>query len=285
MKRKRIIYILLAVILLCSLVVVSFYQCGQEAPVHEEQVLNLYGTDPYTLDPAVTSDVTSQEYIAQLFSGLVHLGDALEPVKDIAERWEVSDDGTTYTFYLRQDVKFQDGRQVKAEDFKYSWERTCSPETGSLTAATYLGDIVGVEEVLSGEREDISGVKVVGDYTLEVTIDAPKVYFLSKLTYPTAFVVDRANVESGGEWWRSPNGTGPFKLKQWDENQLLVLERNELYYGELAKVDSVVFHLWGGVPMNMYETGKIDVTGIGIDYIEKATDETGPFCLDLSMTP
>jgi oligopeptide transport system substrate-binding protein len=281
---RKISYILFSVLLVCSLLV-GGCQSDEETVPSGEGVLSLYGTDPYTLDPAVTSEVTSQEYIAQLFTGLVCLGDKLEPAPDIAERWEVSDDGMTYTFYLRQDVKFQDGRQVKAEDFKYSWERTCRPETGSQTAATYLGDIVGVEEVLSGEREDISGVRVVGDYTLEVTIDAPKSYFLSKMTYPTAFVVDRANVESGGEWWRSPNGTGPFKLKQWDENQLLILERNELYYGEPAKVDSVVFHLWSGVPVNMYETGEIDVAGIGADNIEKATDETGPFYQDLKVTP
>ena len=95
-------------------------QRGGEIIPSGEGVLNLYGTDPLTLDPAVTSETTSQEYIAQLFTGLVRLGDDLKPVKDIAERWEVSQDGTTYTFYLRQDVKFQDGRQVKAEDFKYS---------------------------------------------------------------------------------------------------------------------------------------------------------------------
>ena len=82
--------------------------------------------------------MTSHEYIMQLFSGLVRLDDNLEPAPDIAQRWEVSDDGRTYTFYLRQDVKFQDGREVKAEDFKYSWERACDPDTGSLTAATYL---------------------------------------------------------------------------------------------------------------------------------------------------
>ena len=69
-------------------------------------------------------------------------------------------------------------------------------------------------------------------------------------------------METGGAWWHSPNGTGPFKLKQWEEGNQLVLERNELYYGELAKVSSVVFKLWSGVPMNMYETGEIDVTGV-----------------------
>jgi len=283
---KRIIYILLSVILLCSLLVAGC-QCERETPPPPvgEGVLNLYGIDPYTLDPAVVGDVTSGEYIMQIFGGLVRLGDNLEPAPDIAQRWEVSNDGRTYTFYLRQDVSFHDGREVKAEDFKYSWERACAPETGSLTAATYLGDIVGVREVLSGQTKDISGVRVVDDYTLEVTIDAPKSYFLSKLTYPTAFVVDRADAESGGGWWRSPNGTGPFRLKQWDEGELLVLERNELYYGGVAKVSQVVFKLWGGVPMNMYETGEIDVTSVSIIYIEKVTDETGPFYLNLRVVP
>ncbi len=294
---KRIIYaILLAVIYwyVSAFSLLLFYSPGvayqpaQEPPpppVGEEKVLNLYGIDPLTLDPAVSGEMTSHEYIMQLFGGLVCLDDNLKPAPDIAEKWQVSQDGRTYTFYLRQDVSFHDGRQVKAEDFKYSWERACDPETGSLTAATYLGDIVGVREVLSGEREDIGGVRVIDDYTLEVTIDDPKSYFLSKLTYPTAFVVDRADVESGWEWWRSPNGTGPFKLKQWDENQLLVLERNELYYRESAKVNLVVFKLWGGVPMNMYETGEIDVTGVGISYIEKVTDEAGPFYQDLRVAP
>jgi oligopeptide transport system substrate-binding protein len=281
-KRNRIIiYTLVAAILLCSLVVVVARQCGQKVEV----ALNLYGQDPYTLDPALTSEMASGEYIMQIFGGLVRSGDNLEPAPDIAERWEVSDDGRTYTFYLREDVKFHDGRQLKAEDFKYSWERACDPQTGSLTAATYLGDIVGVGEVLAGITTEISGVKVIGDYTLEVTIDAPKSYFLSKLTFPTAFVVDRTNVEAGGKWWSNPNGTGPFWLKQWDEGKSLVLERNELYYGELVKVNEVVFHLWGGMPMDMYETGEIDVTAVDLNYIEKVTDETGPFYSDLRVTP
>ncbi len=289
---KRILTIIISLVLISSLLV--FYypgagcqpaQQGTPPPVGEEKVLNLYGIDPLTLDPAVSGEMTSHEYILQLFSGLVSLDDNLEPAPDIAKSWKVSDDGKTYTFYLRQDVKFHDGRKVKAEDFKYSWERAADPETGSHTAATYLGDIVGVREVLAGESKEISGVRVIDDYTLQVTIDAPKSYFLSKLTYPTAFVVDKANMELGGEWWHNPNGTGPFKLRQWDENELLVLERNELYYGELAKVDTVIFQLWGGIPMNMYETGKIDVASVYIDYIDKVTDKAGPFYRELSIIP
>ena len=280
---KRILYILISVVLLCSLLVVGC-QLGQKAPAAEGE-LNLYGIDPITLDPAVSGEMTSHEYIMQIFGGLVRLDGNLEPAPDIARRWQVSDDGRTYTFYLRQDVRFHNGREVKAEDFKYSLERASDPDTGSLTAATYLGDIVGVKEVLAGEAEEISGVRVIDDYTLQVTIDASKSYFLSKLTYPTAFVVDRANVESDREWWQQPNGTGPFKLKEWEEENLLVLEKNELYYGELAKVNSVAFQLWGGVPMNMYETGEIDVTGVSLSYIDKVTDKAGPFYQELQVIP
>jgi len=287
---KRILFAVLSLVLIGSLLV--FYLASSclpapkpPTPATEEAVLNLYGIDPLTLDPAVSSEMTSHEYIMQLFSGLVRLDDNLEPAPDIAERWEISNDGKTYTFYLRHDVSFHNGREVKAEDFKYSWQRASDPETRSLTAATYLGDIVGVREVLAGKTKEISGVKVIGGYTLEVTIAAPKSYFLSKLTYPTAFVVDRANVESGEGWWRKPNGTGPFKLRQWEENELLVLGRNELYYGELAKVDYVVFQLWGGMPMNMYETGEIDVTSVYRDYIDKVTDEAGPFYRELQVIP
>ncbi|MBI4186447.1 MAG: peptide ABC transporter substrate-binding protein [Chloroflexi bacterium] len=254
-------------------------------PAAQGGTLNLYDIDPITLDPAVSGEMTSNNYVMQLFSGLVRLDKDLEPAPDIARSWEVSKDGLTFTFYLRRDVRFHDGRQVTAGDFKYSWERAAAPETGSRTAATYLGDIVGVKEALAGQRRDISGVRVVDDYTLEVTIDAPKSYFLSKLTSPVAFVVDRASVESGDDWWRHPNGSGPFKLKQWDEGSLLVLEKNETYYGKQALVDQVVFHLWAGVPMNMYETGRIDVTGVSREDIDRVTDEAGPFYRDLRIVP
>ncbi|MFC1903593.1 peptide ABC transporter substrate-binding protein [Chloroflexota bacterium] len=274
---NRIIRILFLVVLVSGLFLAGGCQ--------SEDALNLYGIDPITLDPAVSGEMTSHEYIQQMFGGLVRFDDNLEPVPDIAEKWELSADGRTYTFYLRQDVKFHDGRKVRAEDFKYSWERACDPATGSLTAATYLGDIVGVSEMLAGQTTEVSGVSVIDDYTLQITIDAPKSYFLSKLTYPTAFVVDRANAESGGEWWRQPNGTGPFKLKEWQRENLLVLEKNEHYYDEKAGVGSVVFQLWGGVPMNMYEMGEIDTADVYIYYIDKVTDRAGPFYQDLQIVP
>jgi len=283
---KIIIGVFLSVALLSSLIIAGC-QPAPKAPegLAEGRALSLYGIDPHTLDPALSGEMTSHEYIMQVFSGLVCLDEQLKPVPDIAHKWRVSEDGRTYTFYLRRGVRFHDGRAVMAEDFRYSWERACSPDTGSHTAVTYLGDIVGVKEMLAGRSEEISGVRVVDDYTLEVTIEAPMSYFLFKLCYPTAFVVDRNNAESGGEWWRNPNGTGPFKLRQWDESEMLVLEKNELYYGDVPKVTLIVFHLWAGVPMRMYETGEIDVTGVSLSYIDRVTDEAGPFYRDLIIVP
>ena len=247
--------------------------------------LRLYGADPTTLDPAVSADADSHEYIMQIFSGLVKLDDNLEPAPDIAMTWEISQDNLTFTFHLREDVVFQDGRKVTAADFKYSWERACSPLTGSIVAGTYLGDIQGVRDVIEGKAEEISGVQVVDDNTLKITIDSPKSYFLSKLTYPTAMVVDRFDVAEGGEGWRNPNGTGSFKLKSWQENESLVLERNDKYYGELASLDFVEFQMYSDLPMNLYETGQIDVAGVGVYYIDRITDKAGPFYEELQESP
>ncbi len=247
--------------------------------------LNLFGDDPLTLDPVLSADATSHNYAVQIFSGLVRLDDNLQTVGDIAQNWDISPDGKTYTFHLRNDVKFQDGRQAKADDFKFSWERAADPTTASPTAITYLGDIVGVQDMLNGKAKTISGVEVIDEYTLRVTIDSPKSYFLPKMSYPTAFVVDKNNVKSGRNWWLTPNGTGPFKLRQYTKQKQLVLDRNDLYYGAKAKVGTVIFNILSGVPMDLYETGKIDVVGVSLPYIERASDQSGSFAGQLTQSP
>ena len=251
----------------------------------EQDVLNLWDTGPITLDPAISGEMTSHAYIMQVFSGLVRLDEESKPAPDIAESWQRSNDGKAYTFHLRKGVRFHDGKEVTAQDFEYSWERACNPETGSQTAAVYLGDIIGVNDVLEGKTTEISGVEIIDDYTLKVTIDAPKAYFLAKLTYPTAFVVDKANVESGKEWWHKPNGTGPFRLKEWKPGEVLVLEPNESYYGQPVTINRVVFHLLAGMPMAMYEMDEIDVAPVWEHHIDRVTDENGPFYKELAIFP
>ena len=279
---KRIWQLALLCLLVSALLSLPSTAC---LPFSGQGVLNLWDTGPLTLDPAISADMSSHTYVMQIFSGLVRLDQELNIVPDIAESWEESLDGKTYTFHLRQGVKFHNGRDVKAADFKYSWERACHPDTGSGTAATYLGDIVGAKDMLAGKTGEISGVEVIDDYTLQVTIDAPRAYFLDKLAYPTAFVVDMVNVESGQNWWREPDGTGPFKLREWTPSQRLILERSQIYYGEPAKLEQIIFHFLAGAPMALYETGQIDVTLVSTSYIDQASDETNPLHQGLAVTP
>ena len=244
--------------------------------------LTLYGSEPATLDPALCPDATSASYIVEIFSGLVTLDSDLNVVEDIAESYDISPDGRTYTFHLRDGVRFHNGKAVNASDFKYSIERAADPVTGSPVAEAYLGDIVGVKEKLRGEADEVAGVVVVDEETLEITIDAPKAYFLSKLTYPIAFVVDRENVASGSNWWRHPNGTGPFKLGQWQTGQGLTLERNEHFYRGVAKLERVTFRFTGNL-MTMYEKGEIDITPVGTADIERVLDPANPLSKELAI--
>ncbi|GAP62363.1 oligopeptide transport system substrate-binding protein [Ardenticatena maritima] len=247
-------------------------------------VLRLPGGEPPTLDPALTSDATSAEYIVELFSGLVTINpDTLAVEPDIAKSWDISDDGTVYTFHLRDDVTFANGRPVTANDFKYSLERSCDPRTQSPVADTYLGDIVGCREKLRGQADEVRGVRVVDDYTLEITIDSPKVYFLAKLTYPTAFVVDRETVEKGGRTWATdnPNGTGPFVLKEYTFGERLVLDPNPRYYGDPKPAVSVIYLLSGGSAMTMYETDELDAVPVGLADIARVQDPADPLNKEL----
>jgi len=253
--------------------------------VPDQDTLILRDSDPSTLDPALARETGSVGYIMQIFSGLVAFDENMNLVPDIAGSWETDNTKTVYTFHLREGVTFHDERPVTAADFKYSWERACDPATGSQTAGTYLNDIVGATEMLAGNAEEMTSVQVVDDHTLQVTIDQPRAYFLSKLAQPVAFVVDRRNVESGTDWWREPNGTGPFKLNGWESGELLLLERNDLYYRDQAKVSYVAFLLSGGYSTQMYELDQIDVTGISIYDLERVMDPTNRLHSQLAIFP
>ncbi len=224
----------------------------------------------------MVQDSTSAEYVVHIFSGLVVLNNQLQIVPDLASRWEVSQDGRTYTFYLIPEATFKDGKPIKAEDFIYSFERACSPRLASPVAESYLGDIVGVPEFAQGRAERIAGLKAVNDYTLQIQIDAPKAYFLSKLTYPTAFVVDRAQIEKDGrDWLRRPNTSGPFFLESLSAERI-VLTRNPRYAGQKASLERVEYNLGGGQPMTMYENDELDIVDVSSSEIERILDPDNP---------
>ncbi|MDI7277534.1 MAG: peptide ABC transporter substrate-binding protein, partial [Anaerolineae bacterium] len=246
--------------------------------------LRLQGDEPVTLDPALVQDAHSAVYIVEIFSGLVTLDENLEVAPDLAESLEVSEDGRTYTFRLRQEARFQSGKPVTARDVEYSLTRACSPALGSSAAASYLDDIEGAEAVMQGEASTISGLRVVDERTVALTIDAPKAYFLAKLTYPTAFVVDQENVTEGAGWTDHPNGTGPFRLAARSEDEI-VLERNERYYRGVPRLERVTFVLSGGDPMTMYENDELDIVEVGLGAIERVLDASNPLNQELAIIP
>ena len=251
-------------------------------------VFNTLWSDPPTLDPHLVTDGTSYGIVIEVFSGLVRLGtDPSNPFEpDLAESWSVLADGTVYEFKLRNGLKFSNGDPVTAQDFKWSFERAAHPDTASTVAEEFLGDIVGIKEIVEGTATTAQGIEVIDERTLRLKIDAPKAYFIAKLTYPTAFVLNRDNVESmGRDWVDKPVSTGPFTLKEYRIGQRIRLARNENFWDQPAYLDEVVFNLAGGVAMAMYENDEIDVTGVGLADLERVEDPNEDLNKDLIEVP
>jgi len=258
---------------------------AEEGPPRPGGVFRRLWQDPPTLDPHLTTDTTSAGVVLEVFSGLVTISTDLTLEPDLAERWEVSPDGRTYTFTLRPNARFQDGRPVTAEDVRASLERATDPNLGSPVADVYLGDIVGVREKLEGRANRIAGLEVVDNRTLRITIDRPRAYFLAKLTYPTAFVVDPAQVTRSPRWTERPNATGPFVLREYRIGERLVLERNPHYYRGPAYLDRVEFILTGGNALAMYENDEIDIVGVPLPELDRVLDPKDPLNRDLHIAP
>ncbi len=225
--------------------------------------------EPSSLDPAIIRETISHLFVSNLFSGLVRLGEELDVQPDLAEKWEVDDTGLIYTFTLRDGVTFHDGRPITADDFKYSIERATDVELHSDTAPLYLGDIVGVQEKLNGLATDVSGVEVLDERTVRITIDSPKEYFLAKLTYPAGAVVDRNSVEQlGPDGWLSEdiNGSGPYKLLRWDQGEVVILQRFDEYHSpvSLEYLISPNVALPGAGGLAMYLTNAWDGLFVGL---------------------
>lgn len=248
--------------------------------------LRLRGDDPLFLDPAVAQDAGSALYIVEIFSGLVRLDKDLAIQPDLAESWDISPDGTVYTFTLNQKATFQDGRPVTAEDIKYSFERALAPETASVVAENFLGDIVGARDLSRSRATELTGLQIVNDTTVQLTLAAPNVSFLYKLTYPAAFVVDRSQITANPRrWTQKPNGTGPYILREWKLGERIVLEAYDRHHLGAPTLKTVRYELQGGSALVAYEDGDIDVTGVGLDDLARVQDPGSDLNDEYVQTP
>jgi ABC-type transport system substrate-binding protein len=221
--------------------------------------------NPTTLDPGIVQDGDTIDVLQQVFEGLVTWGEdnTVQPL--LAEKWEVQDGGRTYVFTIKPGVKFHSGREVVAEDFKWSIERNTNPKLASQTTQ-YLGDIVGLNDRVSGKAQTISGIEVRDSRTLVIRIDKPRPYFLGKLTYLVSAVLDKDKVPADGPITQPEQmvGTGPFRVTEYVPVQLVAMEANKDYHGgapQLARIERPVIKD-PLTRLNKYKGGEVDLVSL-----------------------
>lgn len=216
-----------------------------------------------TLDPAKLTDVPTFEVLKNIFGGLVELDEKNQPAPNVAEKWEISADQKTYTFHIRKNAKFNNGREVTAEDVKWSFDRASRKVFASPTAGTFFDDIVGFKEVNDGKTDTISGIKVLNKHTLQMTIKQPRTYFLAKIAYHVADILPKGDVpfDKPISSIKEMIGTAPFKVTEFHSDHLVVMEPNEHYYGHKPTVSKVEVRIVKDplTGISMYKTGKLDI--------------------------
>lgn len=221
-------------------------------------------TVPTTYDPAKVQDGDTIDVIQQVFEGLVKWGEDNRVQPNLAEKWDIAADNKTYTFHLKKGVKFSNGREVTADDFKWCLERACNPKFTSVTAGTYLSDIIGVKERLAGKAEEVVGIKVIDPSTLEIKIDKPRPYFVDKLTYACAFVYAKEALKDPMQDMGKIEemvGTGAFKYSKIDADVTVILVANKDYHGGAPALESIERPILKDAQsrLNKFKTGEVDL--------------------------
>lgn len=285
-------FFILAAVLLVAMPLAGCAQSFPSAGNAQEGVLRLAGpTDLQTLDPAMAKDLGTLFLVRQIFSGLTRLDENMQPVPALADTIDISEDGLTYTFTLRRDARFQDGRDMTAEDVAFSLTRALDPATTGgdaslLAAPSFLSDIAGAKELLSGQAADLSGVEVLDDLTLTIQLTEPRSTFLMRLATGPASIVDPNDMDQGDDWWANPNGSGPFEIDQFDITSGMTLKPNSNYYAGKPDLDQVQILLGASAfqPLNLYQTGSIDAAGVPVSSLDRALDPASDLYPDLRQS-
>ncbi len=227
-----------------------------------------YKDDVATLDPAIGYDWQNWSMIKSLFDGLMDYVPGTTTLRPgLAESYEISPDGLSYTFKLRAGVKFHNGREMTAEDVKYSLDRVTNPATQS-PGAGFFGSIKGFDAMMDGSATSLEGVTVVDPLTVRIDLSRPDATFLHVMALNFASVVPKEAVDAAGaDFGKQPVGTGAFKLAEWTLGQRLVFEKNADYWrAGTPYLDQVVFEVGQEpvVALLRLQNGEVDVPGDGI---------------------
>ena len=264
MKRKTVI-----TLLACTLAVTSI---GAGMSVMAEEGGNV-------LDVALSEDIatldvmdTSNDYYVpmnvfdRLFDIKVLEDGSTEIVNSLCTDYSVSDDGLTYTFTLREGVKYSNGEDFTAEDVEYTFMHLLSPE--SINADIPL-EVKGAQEFMDGAADTVEGITVDGDYQISMTLSVPNAGFVAELTSAVMGIIDKTTVEAASNYGVNVEeciGTGPYIVTEWANNDHITLVRNENYWGEAPSVDTCVIHIVPDASTQnlMYQNGELDI--LDLDY-------------------
>jgi oligopeptide transport system substrate-binding protein len=222
--------------------------------------------EPPTLDPPLITSTYAASVVQQLFDGLVQFDADLNVIPAIAKSWSAAYDGTTWTFHLRQGVKFHNGREVAADDFVYSFTRILDPKLQS--PHTWLFERVrGAKEFRSGKAQRVEGLRALDNYTLQITLSQPYAPFITMLGMAQAKVVPREEIERlGAQFGHQPIGTGPFRFVNWVAGDKIVLQANEEYFEGRPFLDRLDYEIFPAYNLKeslaAFEKGHLDDTKI-----------------------
>jgi len=231
-KAKRFIALAVAVLLIFSMAGCGSSGSSDNQSKANDTLIYAQGAEPRGLDPALVDDGESAKIICNIYEGLLKYNkDSTEVEPCLAERWEVSEDGLSYTFYLKKGVKFHDGTDFNAEAVKFNIDRQLPPQVTEDMA--YASFVYG----------SVKDVEVVDEYTVRINLKEPNTAFLNNLAMVMAapIVSPKALQENNNNVNQHPVGTGPYKFVSWTKDQNVVLERFDDYWGEKAKVKNVIF--------------------------------------------
>ncbi|MCX7971223.1 MAG: peptide ABC transporter substrate-binding protein, partial [Negativicutes bacterium] len=263
---KRNWFRLLAVAACLVLAVVLAGCGGDKNTASRDTIMVDLGEDAPTLDPTMSEDTQSARVAYDLFEGLVSFDQKLDPIPGLAERWDISPDKRTYTFYLRPGIKFSDDTPITADDVVFTWQRLVDPKVGS--PYNFLGsNVVNGQAVIDGKLPVSElGVRAIDPRTVEIKLEVPDPSFLNICSMPNVAILSKANITKYGDSWTEPGkmvSSGAYKLAERVIKGYILLEKNEHYYDAANVAISKVKFLpivETSSALNQFKSGGVDLT-------------------------
>lgn len=245
----------------------------------DEKILQLNNSEePTSLNPSIGFDQLSWDPLNNLMEGLTRLDEDSLAAPGVAEKWDISDDKLTYTFYIRDNANWSNGDPVTAADFEYAWKYMLDPETAS--EAAFLAYVIKGGEAYNSDEGSVDdvAVKAIDEKTLEVILEAPTGYFLDLLTNPAFFPINHQVAEENPNWHAEADSfvaNGPFMLESWEHDKEMVFAKNEEYWdADAVKLDKVHFAMVNdtNTQYQMFESGELHTAGIPPELSDELID-------------